>query len=389
MKNVSVKMALAAMLLAGTTRANDITIKWNVTPTSYLSSYLPKVASDGLQNVVTIAETGTGLSAVIDELGLYQPLTSEQVQWTGSPSYLYGPTQQVGHAPTIALAYDSVDNYDGAIEVHQGGQDSESSLWFQLGSIAPPPSALAISWGSATRLGPGPWACGPYPRGCGAGPYDYGYNPTVAADLDGPSFTSSTVVEAHQAASGESTLYYHVGVLTLGPSPSISWGPSLAVSTTQGSAPTVSISNNVAVLVAQGSGGTLWSSIGVVDTATSTIAWTTPSQYASGYNPTVSVYGSGTDLLISGRALVEAHQLDNGTGPLVASVGVLKGSSPTSITWSDTTNVPYGSGCYPSVALAGGVGPYPPYNLTVTEIHEAGCGSATMTDYSFGYLVGK
>ena len=397
MKNVSVTMGLAALLLAGATKAQNITIKWKVSAKPELFYYLPKVASDGIQNVAIIAESSkssTGLSALEDELGSYAPLTSAQVSWTGTAPYLYGPTQQIGHAPSIALAYDGADNYDGAIEVHQGGQDSESSLWFQLGSNAPP-FYSAINWGRATQLGPGPWTCGPFPRGCGAGPFDYGYNPTVAADLGGQSPTSTTVVEVHQAAVGESTLYYHVGVLTLGPSPSISWGPSLAVSsTTQGYAPTVSIANNVAVLVAQGSGGTLWYSIGVVDTATSTIAWTAPSQYGSGYNPTVSVYGDGTDLWISGRVLVEAHQVDNGTGSLVYSVGVLKGSSPKSITWSVTTsgtpdtNIYYATGCYPSVALAFD-GYTPPSQVSVTETHETACGSASITDYWFGYLVGK
>jgi hypothetical protein len=99
-------------------------------------------------------------------------------------------------------------------------------------------------------------------------------------------------------------------------------------------------------------------------------------------------------LWIPGRVLVEAHQTDNGTGSLVYSVGVLKGSSPTSITWSMTasgtplTNIAYGTGCYPSVALAFD-GYTPPSQVSLTETHETACGSATITDYSFGYLAGK
>jgi hypothetical protein len=133
-----------------------------------------------------------------------------------------------------------------------------------------------------------------------------------------------------------------------------------------------------------------------VDTATSTIAWTAPISYGSGYNPTVSVYGDGTDLWIRGRVLVEAHQVDDGTGSLVYSVGVLKGSSPTSITWSTTTsgslntNIYYATGCYPSVALAfDGYTAPSPSEVSVTETHETACGSATMTEYWFGYLIGK
>lgn len=387
MKNVTVAIGLATLLLAGEAQANDITIKPKGSGGSLLFFYVPKVASDGIQNVATIAETGTGLSPFQTELGTYQALTPSQVSWTGIASYLYGPTKQIGANPSIALAFDGADDYDAAIEVHQGGQDSESSLWFQLGSNAPP-FFSAIHWGDAAQLGPGPWHCGPFPLGCGASKFDYGYHPTVAADLEGSSSTSTTVVEVHQADTSGTALYYHVGVLTLGPSPSISWGPSLQVGTAQGSVPTVSVANNVAVLVAEGSGGALWYSVGVVDTATSTIVWTAPAMYGSGYNPTVSVYGDGTDLWIPGRVLVEAHQVDSSTGSLVYSAGVLNGSSPTSIAWSTTTNVPYATGCYPSLALAFD-GYTPPSQVSVTETHATVCGSASTTDFWFGYLIGK
>jgi hypothetical protein len=232
---------------------------------------------------------------------------------------------------------------------------------------------------------------------CTAPSVDYGFNPTVAADNnEAPSATSTTVVEVHQTGTGDSALYYHVGILSLSPSPSISWGASLPVSSTfLGSAPTVSIAHNVAVLVAQGS-GELWYSIGVVDTATSTISWSTPTSYGTGYNPTVSVFGPG--LWISGRVLVEAHQVDNATGQLVYSVGRLKGPSPTSITWSTTTsgtldtNIPYATGCYPSVALAtdgytASLIPSSPSQVSVTETHAIACGSAVMSHYSYGYLL--
>jgi hypothetical protein len=402
MKKVSVTVGLAALLLAGAIQAQDITIKWLVNGDHLTYYYLPKVASDAFQNVAVIAEAGTGLSALQDEFGFFQPLTKAQVSWTGT-NYLYGPSKQIGHAPSIALAYGSTNSYDVGIEVHQGGQDDESSLWFQLGSIALP-SFSPISFGTATQLGPGPWTCGPYPRGCGAPKFDYGYNATVAADNDlrpagSGDHTTATIVEVHQTASSESALYYHVGVLTLGPKPSIKWGPSLPFDSsgkTQGSVPTVSIANNVAVLVSQGSGGTLWYAIGAVDTATSIITWTAPISYGSGYNPTVSVYGDGTDLWIKGRVLVEAHQVDDTTGSLVYSAGVLKGSSPTSIAWSVTTsgspktNIPYATGCYPSVALAfDGYTAPSPSEVSVTETHETECGNAYMTEFSFGYLIGK
>lgn len=171
----------------------------------------------------------------------------------------------------------------------------------------------------------------------------------------------------------------------------MSWGPPLEINSgmNQGYAPTVSVANNLAVLVAQGSGGTLWYAIGEVDTASNTISWTDPIQYGTGYNPTVSVYGDGTtDYIGSGRIVVEAHQVDNGTGSLAYSTGVLKngtlGSAPSSITWS-TTSETYTTGCYPSVAVAfyGDT----PSSLSLTETHETACGSATTMESSFGYLV--
>jgi hypothetical protein len=393
------------MLLASGAQASDITIKWKVTGDPLDSGYLPKVASDGIKSVVTIAENGTGLSALEDELGSYQTLPKPKVNWTGATDLLYGPLMQVGYTSSIALAYDSKDYYDTAIEMHQGSVDDESTLRFQLGTIDLESSTFAINWRDAARLGPGHvyplLFCYPL-SSCPVPEYDNGYNPTVAADVDGPSHTSATVVEVHQSGKTASVLYYHVGILTLGPKPSISWGASLSVGPspidpTVGSAPTVSVANNVAVLVAQGSGGTLWYSIGIVDTASSTIAWTTPVSYGgTGYNPTVSVYGAGSDLWISGRVLVEAHQLDNTAGPLVYSVGVLDGSSPTSISWSTTssgtadTNIIYATGCYPSVALAfGDTSPELPSNVTVTETHQTACGSASSTQYWYGFLDGK
>ncbi|HLN02758.1 MAG TPA: hypothetical protein VK335_25945 [Bryobacteraceae bacterium] len=375
MKNVSVTIGLVALLLTSGIKAQDITVKWKVSDKKISVGYLPKVASDGIQNVVTIAETGKGFTAFEDELGSYG---LGVINWSGSSSYLFSPPQttpQMGHSPSIALAYSGATNYDSAIEVHQGGQLGGSSLWYQIGSNAPP-SFSGIHWSAATT-------------------YDTGFNPTVAADLNIPApATTATVVEVHQSAVNLSALWYHVGTLTLGPSPSISWGPALEINggLNQGYVPTVSIANNLALLVAQGSGGTLWYAIGVVDTGTSSINWSDPIPYGTGYNPTVSVYGDGTtDFIGSGRVLVEAHQVDNTTGSLVYSAGVLIDgplhSAPTSINWSTVTDVSYATGCYPSVAIA--FYGYTPSSLSLTETHETACGSATTMESSFGYLVSK
>jgi hypothetical protein len=375
MKSVSVAMGLVALLAASGAKAEDITISWQVKGKKIGTGYLNKVATDGLQNVATIDETGTGLSAFESELGT---LDSASVAWTGTWNYLYSPPQktpQAGHAPSIALVLQTAyPNYDNAIEVHQGGQDKESSLWYQIGSNSPP-SFSSISWSSAER-------------------YDTGYNATVAADLNGTSNTSTTIVEVHQSANKESALWYHVGLLTLGASPTMSWGPALEINggMNTGAMPTVSVANNLAVLVAEGSGGTLWYAIGVVDTATSTIAWTDPISYGTGYNPTVSVYGDGTTSYIGkGWVVVEAHQVDKGEGSLEYSAGLLTngmgGIPPTSITWSTDVDISYATGCYPSVALS--FNGYTATNLSVTETHETGCGSAITIDYRFGDLKKK
>jgi hypothetical protein len=258
---------------------------------------------------------------------------------------------------------------DNLIEVHQGGQDNGGALWYQLAS-ASDPLPNKINWSAAN-------------------PYDEGYNPTVAADLNGPSPLVSTIVEVHQAGVDISALYYHVGVLTLGTSPSIVWGPSTEINSglNQGYAPTVSIANNLAILVAQGTSGALWYSIGVVDTSTSTIEWSKPDVYTSGYNPSISVFGDGVDEFFgsgSGRVVVEAHQGDKGTGPLLYRTGILGGAAPTSIKWTPSSNVSYSNGCYPSVALSF---TEVDYNLAVNETHSSACSEAATLYASLGDLV--
>jgi hypothetical protein len=389
MKNVAVSVGLAALLLASAARAQDITITWLVPDHNIATGYLPKLASDGIQNVVTIDEIsaapqphhketgGVNLNVFQSQIGT---IAEFSVSWAGGSTDLHSPPQktpQIGHAPSIALGYSSVDNYDTAIEVHQGGQDKEGSLWYQLGSNSPP-SFGDIVWSHADR-------------------YGTGYNATVAVDLNGKSLNTAAVVEVHQEAVDESALWYQVGVLTLGSSPSISWGSSIEINggLSPGFVPIVSVSNDLAVLVAEGSGGALWYALGVVDEATKTIAWTDPVPYGTtGYNPTVSIFGDGADYIAPGRVVVEAHQMANGTGPLVYSTAIAKlgtmGSSPT-LTWSNT-DIPYSAGgCYPSVAISfdGYTPPNPngsTSNLSVTETHEIACGTATI-EYSFGYLV--
>ena len=189
--------------------------------------------------------------------------------------------------------------------------------------------------------------------------YDNGYNVRVAADLDtGPSNTSATVVEVHRSGNRPVRPLVPRRPMTLGPSPSISWGPKLEINSgmNQGYAPTVSVANNLAVLVAQGSGGALWYALGTVDTTTQSITWTDPIPYSTtGYNPTVSVFGDGSSSYLqipAGWVVVEAHQADNTTGSLTYRTGLLNGASPTSITWTPDADTTFATGCYPSIAIA-------------------------------------
>jgi hypothetical protein len=355
---------VAALLLASGAQAEDITIDWQQTGVKYGTGYLPKVASDGLTSLVSISQTGTGFSSLQDMTATYP--TELSMDWTPY-HYLYSPPQstpQVGHAPSIALVQAVNAGVDNLIEVHQGGQDNGGALWYQLAS-ASAPLPNKIKWSAAN-------------------PYGQGYNPTVAADLNAPGSFSTAIVEVHQAGLDISALWYEVGILTLGTSPSIVWGPSIEINggLNQGYAPTVSIANNIAVLVAQGTSGALWYSIGTVDTSTSTIAWTDPDVYTSGYNPSVSVYGDG--ISGSGRVVVEAHQGDKGTGPLLYRTGILGGAAPTSINWTPNSNVSYSKGCYPSVALSF---TQVDINLAVNETHSSACSEAATLYASLGDLV--
>jgi hypothetical protein len=149
---------------------------------------------------VNIFQDPTGFASVFNQTGNNQKASNP----AGLGSTLWNFQQSVngaiGHAASIALARGN-NKYDTAIEVHQGGQDGGSALWYttattKLSSTYELPGSL--TWGTTQE-------------------YDHGFNPTVAADDS--SFISQTnpavelVVETHQADSGSSDLWYHVGWL--------------------------------------------------------------------------------------------------------------------------------------------------------------------------------
>jgi len=415
MKNVPLAIVfLAALLVAGGAKAEDkptpenkpigpevISIDWLQTGVNYGMGFMPKVAADGccFADDLGVAETGTGFSALEGWKGIpgVEGDTLVPIVWCGTDV-----TSQIGHAPSAALFAWSDAADDGsygpwqddlAIEVYQGSQSNGTALWYRLGSFEGNSDLCGMSWAATPQQ------------------YDQGYNPSIAVDHNGPNSgliayfnglnTKGTVVEVHQAGDDVvSPLWYHVGTLSGVPDvhngygiPSLTLGPATEINfgLNQGNHPTVSIADNLAILVAEGPSGALWYSIGVVNPATSTIAWSAPEVYDSGYAPSISVYGSG--VRGSGWTVVEVHQQDHGTGPLLYRTGILSdtlsGAPPASITWTANSNVSYSIGCYPSVALSDYLTftPYAGLQLWMSEVHGSECGAASALYFSSGVLL--
>jgi hypothetical protein len=209
------------LVSSGAKAQGDITISWVGPPEVTLGTgYLPKVASDGLNNVATIDQIneGTrahaksppdGISAFQFQGGTLPSFAGDGVSWAGKFENLFSPPKkqaQTGLAPSIALVFEiGAPECDTAIEVHQGGQDNDGSLWYQLGSNCPPFSD--ISWLQANRIE----FTGLLAISQRGERKVTGYHATVAADLNSPQSEASpttTVVEVHQEAEGESALEY-------------------------------------------------------------------------------------------------------------------------------------------------------------------------------------
>jgi len=363
-------LSFAAVLLPATqAAAKDVKIDWKQTGAALATGYLPRVTSDG----------GNGTTGSVNTAGIYQDATGfaefgfltgffsggSTVNWN-TPTNIHA---EIGHEASIAMASYCVDpecnqSGDAAIEVHQGGQDNGSLLWYRIGQG----NVLNVASSSNGLV----WAA----KGVS---YDHGYNPTVAVDnsgFDNPN--TPIVVEVHQADLNYSELWYHVGVYNIGSSSSVSLQGSHNFGF-QGYSPTVSVCDGLAALVAQGADGNLWYSIGVVNTSNGTIAWTSPTTYTNGYNPAISIYETG-NTFNGDWDVVEAHQADNNeTGQLLYRTGHMSftssGGYPSSIKWSTKGgNTDYATGCYPSVTLFRVPGVSAPY---VVETHSAACGQVS------------
>ena len=135
MKRLQVAIVFALMLAcSATAKADVIFINWtSVDETVVNNGFMPSSASDWVYGTIVMFEGGTGFAPIHYETGngIFAP-TPMQVQWCcglSSPESMNG---EVGHATSVALV--NANNYDTAIEVHQGGQDNGSLLWYSLGS---------------------------------------------------------------------------------------------------------------------------------------------------------------------------------------------------------------------------------------------------------------
>jgi len=378
---------LMALLCATRVGAADVVIDWLQTGAPVGFGYLPHLASDGWGSFISIYQQSTGFTPFAYQTGYQQ---NPDLFWNPS-NFVTSPTQgspEVGHSPAIAMVpyfVEGILSEDSLIEVHQGGQDDGAALWFRAGQIYPSPvqpTGSDVTWQAAQR-------------------YDAGFNPAIALDQYCSSCAAgtTTIVEVHQSQSGSSPLWFHIG--TLGglatSTPTVSFGPAMQFDPSfDGYAPSVSIADGLIVLVGYGSGGTLWYSIGVLQSSGQSIgvAWTTPVTYDTGSNPSISLVGC-TDCghsqgFKAAWDLVEVHQelSDTTTGPLMYRTARLKpaegASYPTKINWTPNADTQYAAeGCYPAVSQM----PFPPVqDYEVLETHSTACGKAADIVSAVGVL---
>jgi hypothetical protein len=358
-------LALPLLLASGAGAASIGWVQQNYNTGSV--GYLPRMTSDGWDASTDIFQTSTGFNylayqtaSVLFNEGteVWAPYAFYEIDSSGN--YI------IGHAPSIAVFTNVNNAVMTALEVHQGGQDNGSELWYTLGSCNPGlqlPPCGGVDWLTGQS-------------------YDEGYNPSVAIDISIKFPAVSPVVEIHQVGSSLSDLRYRVGTLTSATlnskgtliiPPSITWGPSYPIDNPDGAsvagyAPSVSVANGYVVVAYQGTGGTLSYSFGQI--SGNVIGWQNPVNYDTGYSPSISMLGSD---FAGGSAIVEVHQGETGTGPLHYRLGKLNSSTtPTGITWTPNSSTKYAtSGCSPSVALQEFYG-----SLLVEELHSTACGGA-------------
>jgi hypothetical protein len=342
----------------------------------YESGYLPRLATDLINNWALISATGPGFAYLATDSGIRQSASGQPVTWASYGGSLESPPAGgavIGHAPSLSM-FPAYAGYTAIyktifLEVHQGTQDNGAQLWYTLGTCALNADAECVSgqtWLASQE-------------------YDAGFNPSASIDvltaLNGGKNTA-TVIEIHQSGQYSSGLWYHLGTLNYSTSgQSVVWGPAIPVTNPTGTAvsgfaPSISVAAGYVVTAYQAGGGTLAYVFGKI--SGNTVKWQNPVNYDTGYNPSIAMLGPG---LGTEANVVEAHQGDPSTGPLYYRLGTWDSqTSPTGVTWTPNSSYKYAdSGCYPTLALAIGV--------DVGELHSTTCGVDSTLSFSSGYLV--
>jgi hypothetical protein len=356
-------LALAAHMSAQTiTWANQDTILDGSYDTNW---YRARVASDQLEDFVVVGFDNT--TTAPGELAYWTSNNNagNNLSVTSLPGISNGQNYTAGSNPSIAMASSWCLPTNGIVEVHQG---NGADMYSYIGGFPRAGIGSTVGFTDGQQ-------------------YDVGFNPAVGMNLNAENcpdypnltpFADFTVVEVHQANSGPSNLWYHVGTLSENAEGalSFSWGP--AYQFDEGYLPSVAVCGTeispFAIEVHQGASGPsdLWYSYGTI--SGNKINWNASQQYDVGYAPQITCEALGAD------GVIEVHQWSN---PAAGEATDLLYHATTNYT-SMGPSYHYDYGCAPSVTFAQAgsesTGSY------VVEIHSPTCGQAGKLLYDYGTL---
>src|SRR5580693_7442133 len=144
----------SALFCASTARTQSLLLSPPPNGISKTAGYLPKLAGVALYTLsgefnnqttygttVSIFETGTNNAALqVEAASSAFSYCCDSFSWDPPPTYITSPTQpsdEIGHAPSIAMTPcgnvcgTTPPNNTNLVEVHQGGQDNGSELWYR------------------------------------------------------------------------------------------------------------------------------------------------------------------------------------------------------------------------------------------------------------------
>jgi hypothetical protein len=367
-----VLLMMTGLALAGRAPAQSIT--WYDKGTEAASEtpwYHPRIAGDGFGDFVVVGLDETTTSGLLADWAGNNPLGETSLNGAdyGILFALDGSFPSIATQSTFDGGGGGCGSLNTAVEVHQGGQNGGAALWSEI-------SVYTFEFGDTT-FGPLSFT--------GAQNYDTGYNPSVAIDIAPclPNNDNLPVVEVHQAASGMSGLWYHVGTLANAgySSQTLTWGPSHLYG--YGNRASVIVNNGQVIEVHESDSGTLWYTIGTLG-AENTINWSASRQYDNGYHPSLTYmpmpaeYGGAP-------TVVEVHQAgEPATGESTALWYHVATYTPSAVNWTPATR--YDTGCGPSVAPGFGNRSLGHLSEYLVEIHVSTCGETGPLLYDFGSI---